>query len=104
MAKYAGYVGCSIQKEDPPGVWKDTIEERWMRGDVIGASGRFTPGESINDDVVLGHRISLIGNPYLYENFTSLRYITHMGVKWKIVGVEIQRPRLIVSLGGTYNG
>lgn len=102
MAKYAGNVGYAVQAETYPGVWEDTIVERKMRGDVIGASGRFKPGESTNDDVTLGHRISLIGDPYAYENFTGLRYVVYLGVKWKITGVEIHRPRMIVTLGGVY--
>ena len=102
MAKYAGKVGFATQEETSPGVWVDTIVERTMRGDVIGSSSRFIPGDSINDDITLGHRISLMGDPYAYENFTGLRYITYVGVKWFITGVEIQRPRLIVTVGGTF--
>lgn len=102
MAKYAGKVGFAIQEESSPGVWTDTVVERKMRGDVIGSSSSFRPGESVNEDVTLGHRLSLMGDPYAYENFTGLRYIWYLGVKWRITGVEIQRPRLIVTVGGTY--
>lgn len=102
MAKYAGKVGFAIQKETSPGVWTDEIVERKMRGDVIGASSSFRPGESVNEDITLGHRLSLMGDPYAYENFTGLRYITYLGVKWRITGVEIQRPRMIVTVGGMY--
>lgn len=102
MARYAGSVGFATQTETSPGVWVDGIEERMMRGDVIKASNSFTQGESVNDDVTLGHRISLLGDPYAYENFTGMRYITYLGVKWKITSIEIQRPRLIVNVGGVY--
>lgn len=102
MAKYAGNVGFAVTKETTPGVWEDVIEERKMRGDVIKSSATFKPGESINNDIALGHRISLLGDPYAYENFTGLRYITYMGHKFKIAGVEIERPRMIISMGGIY--
>lgn len=102
MAKYAGKVGFAEQVESSPGVWTDKIVERKMRGDVIGSSSSFRPGESTNEDITLGHRLSLMGNPYAYENFTGLRYITYLGVKWRITGVEIQKPRIIVTVGGTY--
>ena len=104
MTKYAGKVGYAIQSEKAPGVWVDEIVERKMRGDVIGSSSSFRPGESVNDDIVLGHRISLVGDPYAYENFTGLRYVTYLGVKWKVTGIEIQRPRMIVTVGDIYVG
>lgn len=102
MAKYAGKVGFAIQTESSPGVWTDKIVERLMRGDVISASSHFKPGESINEDITLGHRLSLMGDPYAFENFTGLRYITYLGVKWRVTGVEIRRPRMVITVGGIY--
>jgi hypothetical protein len=30
-------------------------------------------------------------------------YVEFMGTKWKITNVEVQYPRLILSVGGVYN-
>lgn len=106
MAKYAGMVGFAVTTETAPGVWTDEVAEHKMRGDVIGdgISGRFNQGESINDDFSLSHRVSLIGDPFSFENLAGIRYVTYMGVKWIVTGLQIERPRLIVNLGGVYSG
>lgn len=104
MAKYAGLVGYVTQKETVPGVWASVTIEKKMRGDVIGLSNSFKQEDNVNDDVTLNKRISVVANPYAYANFTSLKYITYLGVKWRVTGIEVQRPRLILSVGGIWNG
>ena len=32
-----------------------------------------------------------------------MRYVEFMGAKWKISSVEVQYPRLILTVGGVYN-
>ena len=104
MSKFAGLVGYVTQTETAPGVWTPVATERQMRGDVISASHQFNQSEKINDDVTLRHRISLVGDPYCYTNFASLRYIVYLGIKWKVETVQISRPRIILTLGGMWNG
>lgn len=104
MTKYAGLVGYATQEEIRPGVWSDTITEVFMRGDVLRLAGSHSSGEKVNDDLTLQNRISLIGSPYAYKNFLNIKYVTYMGVRWKVLGVEVPRPRLIISLGGVWNG
>lgn len=104
MAKYAGLVGYATQEETVPGVWKNSITERKMRGDVIRLANSNQMSEGVNDDVILQNRISLVGDPYAFSNFYNLKYVTYLGTKWKVTGVEVTRPRLIVSLGGVWNG
>lgn len=104
MAKYAGLVGYVTQEETSPGIWSSVNNEKSMRGDVIRQSSSFEQGEKVNDDINLQNRISLVGNPYAYSNFTSIKYIWYLGNKWKVVSVEVARPRLILTLGGLWNG
>ena len=103
MAKYAGLVGYATQEETRPGVWSNVIVERMMRGDVIRLAASHTSSEKVNDDVTLQNRISLVGDPFAYDNFLNIKYLTYMGIKWKVQGIEVSRPRLIVSLGGVWN-
>lgn len=108
MAKFTGLVGYVTQTETSPGIWQSIPVERKMRGDVfrlassVTGDGRVRDGK-INEDIDIQQRISLVADPFAYENFSSLKYITYMGVKWKITGVEVQRPRLILTLGGVWN-
>lgn len=104
MAKYAGSVGYAIQVETKPGVWTKVITPKKMRGDVLRSFSLADIGDKVNDDLSMQNRISLIASPFAYENYSRMVYLTYLGTKWKIISVEVQRPRLIVTLGGVYNG
>ena len=52
----------------------------------------------------ISNLISIIADPYAYKSFHSMRYVEFMGNKWKVANVEIQYPRLILTIGGLYNG
>ncbi len=104
MAKFAGLVGYVTQKEHESGVWLPETVERKMHGDVIRAASSFNANEKVNEDVILQQRISLVGDQYAYANFTGLKYVTYLGVKWKVLSIEVNRPRLVVTLGGVWNG
>jgi len=105
MAKFygqIGYAGTSI--ETAPGVWGPGITEKNYSGDVIKNNRRYEKGESLNDDLVVNHMISIIADPFAYQNFHTMKYVKWMGACWKVTNVEVQRPRLILTLGGVYNG
>lgn len=103
MAKYSGKVGYVFQVETAPDVFTPQSTERVMRGDVIGLNVRFESSEKVNDDFSLGHRLSLMGDPYAYGNIANIRYVSYMGYNWKVLSAVIQRPRIIVTLGGLWN-
>lgn len=104
MAKWFGTIGYAEQVETKPGVWKDTITEREYFGDVIRNTRRLQTTDQLNDNIDISNEISIVSDPYANENFHSMRYATYMGTKWKITSVEVQYPRLILSLGGLFNG
>lgn len=101
--KYYGNVGYANSVETSPGVWEDKIVTRPYYGDILRNTRRLQTGEYLNDDISVGNSISIIADAYAYENFFSIRFVEWMGVKWKVDTVEVQRPRLILSLGGVYN-
>lgn len=104
MSKFFGPIGYVTQQEISPGIWDDVVLERSYRGDVLQNIHRWQVGEEKNDDLVVSNRISVIADPFAYENFSTMRYVTWMGVRWKVNNIEIQRPRLILTLGEVYNG
>ena len=53
---------------------------------------------------MISNDISILSVPYAVNNFHSMRYIEFMGAKWKVSDVEVQYPRLLLTLGGLYNG
>ncbi len=104
MAKFYGVIGYSETVETEPGVWEDRITERSYQGDLIRNTRRLQSSGGINDDVNISNEISILADPFAYQNFHAMRYVEFMGAKWKISNVEVQYPRLILSLGGVYNG
>ena len=104
MAKYCGVVGFAVTKETRPGVWTNAITERTYYGDVLSNSRRLQTIDQLNDDINVSNRISIMADAFANENFHSMRFIEYMGTVWKVSNVEVQRPRLILTLGGVYNG
>ena len=58
---------------------------------------------TLNDDINVANEISIVADPYANQNFHLMKYVEFMGTKWKITTVEVQYPRLILSIGGVYN-
>lgn len=104
MGKFYGKVGFANTKETSPGVWEEQITERTYQGDVNRFNKRYEPQNQVNDNITINNEISIVADPFAYEHFAYLRYVEWMGVKWKVSSVEIQYPRLILNIGGVYNG
>lgn len=104
MAKFYGTIGYAKTVETMPGVWTEQIAERNYYGDVIRNSRRLQSSDKVNDDINISNQISIVADPYAINNFHSMRYAEFMGAKWKISDVEVQYPRLLLTLGGLYNG
>lgn len=104
MAKFYGRIGYAESVETAPGVWVDGIVSRSYVGDVIKNTNRWVPGEGVNDDLTLSNKFSIVADPYAFMHFHSIKYVKWMGAYWKVTAVEPQRPRLILTIGGVYNG
>ena len=104
MAKFHGKIGYVQSVEKAPGVWSDEVTEREYSGDVIRESKRWASTGKVNDNLVVNNRISILADDFACNNFSAMRYVIWAGVYWKVNDVEIQRPRLILGLGGVYNG
>lgn len=104
MAKYYGTIGFRTTVETKPGIYKEQITEREYFGDVVRVARRLQTADKVNDDITLTHDVSIVADPFAYNNFQSIIYLTYLGQKWKVTNVEVLYPRLSLSLGGLYNG
>lgn len=102
MAKYYGKIGYVETVETEPGLWEENVTVRPYYGDVI-RNIRKLQTNGVNDDVNISNQISIVADPYAVQNFHSIRYAELNGVKWKVTDVDVQYPRLTLSLGGVYN-
>lgn len=104
MAKWYGVIGYAVTVETDPGVWEETITERSYYGDTIRNTRMLQNSGEVNDNVNISNQISIVADPYANQNIYAMRYIEFMGTKWKITNVDVQYPRLILTIGGVWNG
>lgn len=104
MTRFYGMVGYGVPGELVGGVWTDTITERAFNGRVLDVITSNEQSDKVNDDIRVRHRISILADAYLLENFSQIKYVNWMGTRWQAETVEVNRPRLVISLGGVYNG
>lgn len=103
--KFSGMVGFWLKDaETKKDVYRPTIVEKPYTGDVIEDRRRFQPSEHQNDDFTLNNRISILADTYAQRNWSSIKYVVWNGVKWKVTSVTVGYPRLILDIGGVYNG
>ena len=103
MAKFSGLIGYVIPTKNR-GVCEYGNKEVSKTGDFVRNTIRFQTGDKVNDDVTTSNEISITSDPFANENYMHIKYIVWRGVKWKVNAVEVKRPRLILSIGGKYNG
>ena len=107
MDRYYGNVGYAVSGEDPlrPGIYIDTIIVKPYYGDIIKTASRWQGNsQSPNDDTIINNTISIIADQFAYQNFSAIKYAEYLNQKWKVSSIEVQSPRLILTLGGVYNG
>ena len=104
MAKFFGEIGYLETKETKPGIWKKQITEKKYAGEVNRISKRWSNMQKVNGDINVSSEISIIADPFLLGNFHTIRYVKLFGTPWTVESIDIQYPRLVLTLGGVYNG
>lgn len=105
MVKFYGAVGYAEENvEVKMGVWKDVIVERNLYGDVLRTSRKLEDGQKFNGDISVGNSISVVADAYAHDHFFAIRYVMWQGVPWIVTDVSVEPPRLVLRLGGKYDG
>lgn len=104
MTKFFGKVGYAHPADRQNGVWEDVITERELYGDVTKTTRRLLTGADLNSDLTTGNSISVMADAYALDNIFAIRYVEWAGTLWTVADVEVQSPRLLLRLGGVYNG
>lgn len=104
MAKFHGAIGYGENVQTKPGVWQDVVTERNYFGDVLRNTRQMREGEKLNNDLTVQNSISIVADAYANEHFFAIRFVEWAGALWTVSDVEVQSPRLLLRLGGVYNG
>ena len=104
MTRFYGNVGFIETKETSPGIWEPVETVRQYYGDVNRNQRRYQENsQGINDKLNLSNEISILGDPYAFENFNAMRWVVYGGAKWKITWINIEYPRIVLTMTGVYN-
>lgn len=104
MGKFYGPIGYIEDVETSPDVHVEKPIERMYSGDLTKNNRRSQTGDKVNDDITISNSISVVVDPYAVSHFHAIRYVKWMGTAWKVTNVDLEYPRLILTLGGVYNG
>lgn len=104
MAKFFGEVGFAHTVETSPGIYEEITVEYQYFGDIVRNSRRISDGQYLNTDLSVSNSISIVADEFANEHFHAIRYARWAGGYWTITNVTVQHPRLILELGGVYNG
>ena len=99
-----GYAGETVETSPGSGKWVDVVVEFPVYGDVVRNARGLEDGTSVNDDISVSNSISIVADAYAREHFFAMRYVRWQGALWKVIDVEVAHPRLLLRLGGIYNG
>ena len=104
MARFCGKVGYVDPDEESKGVFVNKPEEHVYYGDTTNISKRWQTNENLNDDIRLEQNVSIMADAYAYKNYWKIRYIIIDDIAWRVTNVQVARPRLLLYIGGIYNG
>ena len=104
MSKWCDAVGFVETVEYEPGSWEEEVIEKKYFGDVLDSRWKRQNSGGVNDDINLSNQISIVADPYLLHHCASIGYVCYMDARWKVTDVSIQYPRLVLTVGGEYNG
>lgn len=106
--RFSGTVGFATSVETSPGVWKDTITEKPYFGDVIRNTRHLEAPPMVppteNSNISLENSFSIVADAVALVNYRDMRYVKWENNYWRITNVEVRRPRLILTIGGVWNG
>lgn len=106
MTAFSGVVGYNLgQIQVRPGVWEDNILEFPYFGDVKTPRRQVLEREdTVHSRFRLSNIIEIVADEFAHNNFYAIKYVNWMGENWEVESVAIRSPRLVLGLGGVYNG
>lgn len=104
MAKYHGMIGYTQTVLTGPGKWEEKTVEKEYYGNLLRNYVKRESSGGVNDNINIANDISIVADDYAKAHSHQMRYATFRGAKWKINNIDVKGPRLILTLGGVYNG
>lgn len=104
MSRFRGKIGFYTEVEKSPDCFEPDYVEKYCRGNTKVNNWRYVNAEdTTNKNVKATNRIEIIAGPFIYKHRSDIIYVEWDDCKWEVVGVEAERPKLILTLGGVYH-
>lgn len=103
MARYYGNVGYVITEENEVGDWVERVILKPYYGDILRNSRRIITSSRINGDFKVTKQISIVADKFAMDNYSYVRFVEDMGNRWAVESVDIDYPRLILTIGDIYH-
>ena len=105
MNRWYGKIGFGATVEVRKGVWRQEIVERNYYGDIVDYHKRYqSQSNSTNNNLEIDAQISVMADNYITSNCSTISYVEFMGALWRVSSITPASPRLLLTLGGLYNG
>ena len=105
MARFSGRLGFAESKETSPGIVKEVLSERVYFGDLLRNRHSQQNTEQVHGTISIQNQVSIVADPYVFENYFALRYVVWQNIYWEVTAVDVEQyPRITLTLGGVYNG
>ena len=107
--KFAGDVGFWLENvETKPGIFGNKMVEKHYVGDVIRAYNKWDSRSdalsSTTDELSVNNQVSILADLFAQEKWPSIKYVVWNGKPWKVKTVQVNWPRLVLEIGGVWNG
>lgn len=103
MAKFSGKIGF-VDSKRVNGVYEYDVTERIYHGDILQNHRRWDAADKVLDNLDISNRISIFSDQFMKTHIGTMKYAEFMGTMWEIKSVDVNYPRIILLLGGVYNG
>lgn len=105
MARFHGKVGFTIYIDDQTtGIADEQVVERTYFGTVTEHRRSWNPSDMVTKDLRLSNQISITADDFAFKHSSAICYCEYMGGLWEVSSIRVVRPRIILNLGGVYNG
>jgi len=106
MTKYYGKFGFTLKqkREGHPDIYDDVVVTKPTVGKILRQAVTYAPGIGYIEAQKQSVRISAVMSELLITNIEDLKFAEYQGRFLEVDSYDIKYPRVVVSLGGRYNG
>lgn len=104
MALFRGIIGFVENTEVEDCEWEDVVTPRYYTGTIIKNNQQFLTADTVSGNLQITNTFSIFGDSYMFSHISNIRYLEWRGQRWIVTTVDLEFPRVNMTIGGIYNG